>query len=173
MESIVLKDKKNILIGVGNILFCDDGLGAEVVGHLKENYSFEPELELLDGGTLGFNLLEYFTEYDNVFIVDTISTEGEAGDVYKIPSSELLGGNAYKNTAHEVEVLQMLQACELYDKKADIIVFGVIPEDIISTKIGVSDRLNKRFDNIVSDILEGLKDSGIRGVQRDKSTARK
>ena len=98
-----MKSGKNILIGIGNILFCDDGVGIEVVKHLEEHYTFEPTLELLDGGTLGFGLLEYFSEYDTVFVVDTISLEGSAGEVFSIPSKELLGGSAYRNTAHEVE----------------------------------------------------------------------
>lgn len=141
---------KNIVIGVGNILFCDDGLGALVVEHLRKNYTFEPELELLDGGTLGFGLLEYFSEYDNVFIVDTISAKGEAGDVYVIPSDELLGGVSYKNTAHEVEVLQMLEACEVYGKKANITIFGVVPKDIITPKIGLSKELDEKFGMLSS-----------------------
>lgn len=154
---------KNIVIGVGNILFCDDGLGALVVEHLMENYTFEPELELLDGGTLGFGLLEYFSEYDNVFIVDTISAKGEAGDVYVIPSDELLGGVSYKNTAHEVEVLQMLEACEVYGKKANITIFGVVPKDIITPKIGLSKELDEKFDVIIKTIINSLGEFGFRG----------
>ncbi|MEA2099908.1 MAG: hydrogenase maturation protease, partial [Campylobacterota bacterium] len=70
---------KNIIIGVGNLLFCDDGIGVIAIKYLEQNYDFNPKIELLDGGTLGFNLAEYFLEYENVFIIDTISTDDEAG----------------------------------------------------------------------------------------------
>ena len=75
---------KNIVIGVGNLLFCDDGIGILAIKYLQKNYTFAPEIELLDGGTLGFNLAEYFLEYDNVFIIDIISTSSDVGQIFKI-----------------------------------------------------------------------------------------
>ncbi|MDQ1339185.1 MAG: hydrogenase maturation protease, partial [Campylobacterota bacterium] len=78
--------KKTAVIGVGNILFCDDGIGVYVVRYLRENYIFEPPIELVDGGTVGFGLFEYFREYDDVFLLDTLSLEDVAGSIYKIPS---------------------------------------------------------------------------------------
>jgi hydrogenase maturation protease len=147
---------KNIIIGIGNLLFCDDGIGIIAIDFLKKNYTFEPELELLDGGTLGFNLAEYFLEYENVIILDTISTDDYAGSIYKIPSNKLLGGSKYKNTAHEVEVIEMLEACELHDKKAKVTIIAITPEDINSVKIGLSDTLSKKFIPFINEILNEI-----------------
>lgn len=147
---------KSIVIGIGNILFNDDGIGIIAIEYLKKNFEFTPELELLDGGTLGFNLAQYFLEYDNVLIIDTISANDKAGEIYKIPSSELLGGSSYKNTAHEVEVIQMLEACELYDKKAEVTILGIVPEDIISVKIGLSEVLENKFDILIKSIIKEI-----------------
>ena len=147
---------KNIVIGIGNLLFCDDGIGVIAASYLKKNFEYKPELEILDGGTLGFNLIEYFLNYDNVFIIDTISTDDEAGVIYKIPSDELLGRGGYKNTAHEVEVVQMLEACELNDKKATVTIFGVVPEDINSVKIGLSETLHVKFDTLIQEIIKSI-----------------
>ncbi len=144
---------KNIVIGIGNLLFCDDGVGVIVVKYLKENFDFSPELELLDGGTLGFNLAEYFLNYDNVFIIDTISTNDEAGAIYKIPSDELLGSGSYKNTAHEVEVVQMLEACSLEDKMAKVTIFAVVPQDIESVKIGLSKAVVNSFNILIETVI--------------------
>jgi len=149
--------KKNIIIGVGNLLFCDDGIGVFAIKYLKENFNYKPNLELLDGGTLGFNLAQYFLDYDNVFIIDTISIDEEIGTIYKIPSNELLGQRSYKKTAHEVEVIQMLEACELYDKKAKVTIFGIVPEDIYSVKIGLSKVLIDKFDVLIQTIIEEVK----------------
>jgi len=152
---------KNIVIGVGNLLFCDDGIGVLAIKYLQENFKFEPALELLDGGTLGFNLAEYFLEYDNVFIIDTISSSDEAGTIYKIPSDELLGSGSYKNTAHEVEVVQMLEACELYERKAKVTIFGIVPKDIISVKIGLSKTIELKFDELIKLIIHEIEKLGI------------
>lgn len=161
------KMAKNIVIGIGNLLFYDDGVGIIAIDYLKQNFSFEPEIELLDGGTLGFNLLEYFLEYDNVLIIDTISTDDKAGEIYKIPSTELLGQGQYKNTAHEVEVVSMLEACELYGKKANITIFGIVPENITTVKIGLSDTLKNKFKILIQTILKEIQDLEINVIEKN------
>ncbi len=158
---------KNIVIGVGNLLFCDDGIGVIAVEYLKKNYEFTPELELLDGGTLGFNLHQYFLEYDNVFIIDTISTSSDIGDIFKIPSDELLGSGNYKKTAHEVEVVQMLEICELYEKKAKVTVFGIVPEDIITPNIGLSESLKSKFYELIEIVVKEIESLDIKVEKKD------
>lgn len=158
---------KNIVIGIGNLLFCDDGVGIIAVEYLKNNYTFSDELELLDGGTLGFNLAEYFLSYDNVFIVDTISTDDEAGTIYEIPSNELLGAGTYRKTAHEVEVVQMLEACELHDKKATVTIFAIVPEDINTVQIGLSKTLKCRFDILIETLIGAIERLKIKVTQKN------
>lgn len=152
---------KNIIIGIGNLLLCDDGIGIIAIKYLQRNFEFSPKIELLDGGTLGLGLVEYFLEYDNVFIIDTLSNEAEAGSIYKIPSEEFLGKNSYKKTAHEVEVVQMLELCELYDKKANITIFGIVADDIKSMKIGLSELLLARFDTLIQILLQEIQNLGL------------
>lgn len=161
---------KNIVIGIGNLLFCDDGIGIIAAFYLKKNFEYEPELEILDGGTLGLNLIEYFVDYDNVFIIDTISTGEEVGSVYKIPSEELLGGGRYKNTAHEVEVVQMLEAAQLYDTQANITIFGIVPEDINSVEIGLSKSLVDKFDILIGTIINNIEELDIKATKKANYT---
>ena len=157
--------KKTAVIGVGNILFCDDGVGVYVVRYLRENYIFEPPIELVDGGTVGFGLFEYFSTYKSVFVLDTLSLEDEAGSIYKIPSHELLGLGGYKKTAHEVEVVQMLEMCELHDAKANITLFGIVPQDITTPKIGLSEVLKGRFELLVQTVIGALEGLGVEAVK--------
>lgn len=110
---------------------------------------------------MGFGLYAYFTKYDDVIVIDTISANAKAGEIYRVPSSELLGLGGYKNTAHEVEVLQMLQLCELSEKKADITVFGIAPQDISSAKVGLSEVLRKRFDDLIEAVIGEIESLGI------------
>ena len=152
---------KNIVIGVGNLLFNDDGVGVIAAHYLRKNFNYKPEIALLDGGTLGFNLTEYFLEYDNVFIIDTISTGDKAGTIYKIPSDKLLGVNSYKKTAHEVEVLQMLEACELHGKRAEVTIFAIAPQDINSVNIGLSKTLTDKFDVLIQTVIKEIESLGI------------
>ena len=157
---------KNIVIGIGNLLFYDDGIGVIALKYLRDNFEYEPEIELLDGGTLGFNLAEYFLNYDNVFIIDALSSDDEVGSIYKIPSDTLLGRGGYKKTAHEVEVVQMLEACELHDKKAEVTIFGIIAEDIHSVKIGLSKTLRDKFYDLIQTILDELEHLGVKAIKK-------
>ena len=161
---------KNIVIGIGNLLFKDDGVGIIAAHYLRQNFEYEPSLEILDGGTLGLNLIEYFLNYDNVFIIDTISIEDEVGSIYKIPSDELLDGGGYKNTAHEVEVVQMLEVCELYERQANITIFAIVPENIYTTKIGLSEVLNKKFHILIEELLRSIKKLDIKVIKKTKRT---
>ncbi len=158
--------KKTAVIGVGNILFFDDGIGVYVVRCLRENYTFEPLVELVDGGALGFGLFEYFREYDDVLLLDALSLEDVAGSIYEIPSHELLGLGGYKKTAHEVEVVQMLEVCELHDAKANITLFGIVPQDITTPKIGLSEVLKGRFELLVQTVIGALEELGVNVVQK-------
>ena len=54
--------KKNIIVGVGNMLFKDEGIGIYASEYIRQNYEFDDEnLEIIDGGTLGFKLMAYFS----------------------------------------------------------------------------------------------------------------
>jgi len=152
---------KNIIIGVGNLLLCDDGIGIIAAKYLDMNFMFEPNISILDGGTTGLGLIDYFIDYDNVIIIDTISIDDKTGSIYKIPSRELLEGNTYKKTAHEVEVLQMLELCEIHGKKTNITVFGIVPKDISSVNIGLSKVLNSSFDKLIQAIIVSIKELDI------------
>ena len=158
--------KRNIVIGVGNMLFKDEGIGIYAAEYIKQNYKFDDEeLEIIDGGTLGFKLMTYFQEYDNVIILDTVSIEDKAGEIYRLPSDVLLGLGNYRKTAHEVEIVEMLEIVSVLDSHANVTIIGIIPEDIISVEIGLTQSMENRFEEF---ILNGLKEIESLGIKATK-----
>ncbi|RXJ88871.1 Ni/Fe hydrogenase [Arcobacter sp. CECT 8983] len=153
---------KNIVIGVGNVLFKDEGVGIYASKFLQQNYKFDDSLEIIDGGTLGFKLMTYFQEYDNVIILDTVSVEDESGSIYRLPSEVLLGMGQYRKTAHEVEIVEMLEICSVLDKHATVTILGIIPEDIESVEIGLTSTLEQKFDGLISQALEEIENIGVK-----------
>ena len=153
---------KTAVIGVGNLIFKDEGVGVYAQRYIEQNYTFEDDVTLVDGGVLGFHLMGYYQDYDKVLILDTITMDYEAGSVYNLPSEELLGLGSYKQTAHEVEVVEMLEICTMLDKMAEVNVIGIIPKDIQSVEIGLSDELKEKFPLFVDAAMDELKNSGIR-----------
>ncbi|AXH12729.1 HyaD/HybD family hydrogenase maturation endopeptidase [Halarcobacter bivalviorum] len=152
---------KNIVVGVGNVLFKDEGVGIYASKFLQENYEFDDSLEIIDGGTLGFKLMTYFQEYDNVIILDTVSVEDEAGSIYRLPSEVLLGMGQYRKTAHEVEIVEMLEICSVLDKHATVTILGIIPEDIESVEIGLTPKLEEKFEAFISQALQEIENIGV------------
>lgn len=153
--------KKNIIIGVGNMLFKDEGVGIYAAEYLRQNYEFDECLEVIDGGTLGFKLMSYFQEYENVIILDTVSIEEEAGGIYRIPSDVLLGMGNYRKTAHEVEIVEMLEICSMLESHATVTILGIIPEDIITVQIGLTDTLEEKFEEFCLNAVKEVESLGI------------
>ncbi|MFK2821402.1 HyaD/HybD family hydrogenase maturation endopeptidase [Malaciobacter sp. WC5094] len=154
--------KKNIVVGVGNMLFKDEGVGIYASEFLKQNYEFDGDIEIIDGGTLGFKLMSYFQEYENVIILDTVSIEENAGEIYRIPSDVLLGMGNYRKTAHEVEIVEMLEIVSVLDSHAKVTILGIIPEDIISVGIGLTKTIENRFEEFILNAVKEIESLGIK-----------
>ncbi|QKF81633.1 HyaD/HybD family hydrogenase maturation endopeptidase [Halarcobacter ebronensis] len=150
----------NIVIGVGNLLFKDEGVGIYAAKYLKENFKFDDNLEIIEGGTLGFKLMTYFQEYDNVIILDTVSIEDRAGEIYRLPSDVLLGLGQYRKTAHEVEIVEMLEICSVLDKHAEVTILGIIPEDIVTVEIGLTKTIEDKFEEYIAQALKEIETTG-------------
>ena len=158
--------KKNIVIGVGNMLFKDEGIGIYAAEYIKQNYKFDDEeLEIIDGGTLGFKLMTYFQEYDNVIILDTVSIEDKVGDIYRLPSDVLLGLGNYRKTAHEVEIVEMLEIVSVLDSHANVTIIGIIPEDIISVEIGLTQSMEDKFEEFILNSIKEIESLGIKATK--------
>jgi len=128
---------------------------------------------IVDGGVLGFGLMPYYQEYDRVLILDTITMQDEIGSIYNLPSDELLGLGSYKQTAREVEIIEMLEICSLLEKMAQTNIIGIVPFDIQTVKVGLSEVMQSRFESFVGAALEELKRSGIQYSKKESSVALK
>jgi len=157
----MLQTNKIVVIGVGNILFMDEGVGVYASRSLKENYTFDPHVDIVDGGTLGFKLMDYFQDYQRVIILDTVSIKDKPGSVYDLPAEALMGLSEYKQTVHELEVVGMLELSSMLEEVAEVSVIGIIPEDIQSVEINLSDILRKQMPILIEKTLEILEHTGV------------
>ncbi len=155
------EDRKIAIVGVGTIIFQDEGIGVYASRYLEQNYDFEENVVLVDGGVLGFQLMTYYQDYDDVLILDTITMEDSVGSIYNLPANELLGLGSYKQTAHEVEIVEMLEICSLLEKMARVNIIGIVPYDIASVNIGLTDTMKDRFDDFIQAALKQLDIIGV------------
>ncbi len=150
-------NKKTILLGIGNVLQKDDGIGVYASEYLLKNYKFTPHISIINGGVEGINLLDIFAENEDIIILDTIMIDDTPSSIYNIPAEKLGGYGLNSGSAHEIGVLQCLDMLDLQDKprpKANII--GIIPKEI-SFEFNLSDKLKDNFENYINVILSDLK----------------
>jgi hydrogenase maturation protease len=157
-----------VILGIGNILQKDDGLGVYASTYLKENYIFSKEVEVINGGVEGINLFSIFEESDKILILDALQLSDEPTSIYLIPSTELSGHGLNSGGAHEIGVLQCLDMLELQGKpqpKATIL--GMIPQHV-TFEIALSDSLKEAFDGYIKVALNFLKKEGIEATPKEQ-----
>ena len=157
------------LLGIGNVLQKDDGLGVYATTYLQENYTFSEEITIINGGVEGINLFSIFEESDKILILDTIALNDKPTSIYLIPAKELSGHGLNAGGAHEIGVLQCLDMLELQGKELpEATVLGMIPAHI-TFDIDLSEELKEAFDGYINVALNFLKKEGIESFLK-KST---
>ncbi len=162
--------KKIALIGSGNAFFKDEGIGLYAAKYIKENYFFNSEtLEIVDGGTLGFKLMPLLQEFEEVIIVNTASDESKkVGDITLKNKDEFLEGALIKKTANEVEIAEMLQICSLSEKMANVQVISIVPKDIISVSVSLSEELYKVWEAYIQIVLQTIENLGVKIQKKEE-----
>lgn len=162
-EGLNLIYEKVALIGIGNIMFYDEGLGAYLVKYIEENYVIPECLTIVEGGTLGFTLMTYYQEYDKIIVVGTGSKEGPVGTISSESSEEVMNnGSATRQTANEVEITMMLEICSFHEDMGEVQLITMVPEDIIDVRNGLTDSVLSYMPKLVDSTVEELQNSGIR-----------
>ena len=160
-------DKRIALIGSGNAFFKDEGIGLYAAKYLKENFDFFPEISFIDGGTLGFRLMPLLQEYDEVLIINTASEEDDTAGVVSVKDcDEFLEGTLIKKTANEVEIAEMLQICSMADHMANTRLVSIVPEDILSVEVGLTQSVRKAWPEYIQKVLQVLSQSGVQATPR-------
>ena len=154
-------DKNFVLLGIGNVLQKDDGIGVYAAEYLLENYTFTPDIQIVNGGVEGINLLDIFIDNDTVLILDTIAIDDTPGSIYNIPAKELGGYGLNSGSAHEIGVLQCLDMLDLQERpRPDANIVAIIPYEI-TFEFALSNLLQEKFDDYIRVILHDLHAKGI------------
>lgn len=162
-------DKRVALIGSGNAFFKDEGVGLYAAKYLKENYTFFPAIEIIDGGTLGFKLMPLLQEYDEVVIVNTASDDTkEAGEISIKATEEFLDGTLIKKTANEVEIAEMLQICALSENTAQTTVISIVPKDIMSVEVALTPELKSAWQDYIDAVIQKIESLGIKATKNEQ-----
>ena len=152
-----------IIIGIGNILQKDDGLGVYAASYLNQNYTFSQDIEIINGGVEGIHLLNVLEENNHVVILDCLQLNDEPASIYAIPATEISGYGLNNGGAHEIGIIQCMD--EMQGKEVpEAMVIGIIPGEV-TFEFGLSQELLDGFDGYISVVLQYLKKHSIEYTQ--------
>lgn len=144
---------KKAVLGIGNILLRDDGIGVHMINELKnENLN---NIELIDGGTCIFDLLDVFVKNNKIIIVDSLKGGHLPGTIYKVPPQELGGYIKANSSLHDVQVLDIINQANLMGYYPEVIIIGIEPEEIYFD-LDLSNTIKEQIPKIKQIILEEL-----------------
>jgi len=133
-----------LVLGLGNMLLGDDGLGLELLAGLSRARQWGDEVEFVDGGTQGLMLLREISGRPSVLILDAVDRAAEPGAVHVLSARDAAAtGVPRSTTAHEGNAGELLAAATLLgESPGDVAVIGVQPERV-ATGIGLSETVKK------------------------------
>lgn len=128
-----------LVLGVGNLYYGDEGAGVHLVHHLRRKYAFPEGVDVVDGGTLGWDLLGMIAEHHHVILLDAVAAP--PGKIYRFGCDDVPDEIGYgKLSSHEWEVPDLLSAMALLGDLPDvtIIAIGVAPLEFETGRVGVA-----------------------------------
>jgi len=153
---------KTVVLGVGNKLMSDEGIGAHVIERLIETYRIPEEVQVLDGGTLGLDLLYYLEGIENLLLVDAAETGKEPGTVIRLEGEQVPAFMSVKISPHQMGVPDMLAAAKLQGTfPRRLVLWGVQPQ-LITLGLELSPLLGARRDFLADQLAEELRAWGHR-----------
>lgn len=164
------KQMKILLLGIGNLLFGDEGVGVHFINYISQKYRFEGEndIDIVDGGTLSQSLIPLIIKYDQLIIIDTINAPGvKAGEVYFFDFEDIPDGLDWQGSAHEVEMLQTLHMMDIYGDRPKTMIMGVVPTVIEITEFSLSDKVLDAIRLMEERLLDYLKRFDVKPIQKD------
>lgn len=145
-----------VILGVGNLLLSDEGVGVHVAHKLME-MDLPAGVEVIEGGTDGFHLMNVVTEADRLIVVDAVKGGGPPGSIYRFdikdaPSSP----DAYKTSVHQIGILEIVHLSELIGQTPETTVIGVEPKSL-EMGMALSPEVQEKIPKIIELILEEVK----------------
>lgn len=150
-----------LVLGLGNAVMSDDAFGGRVVEALAGRYLFPEGVEVVDGGTLGLDLLPRLEGVERLLIVDALEMGDEPGAVFRLEGEEVPRAFAHKLSVHQMGVQDLLAVAELQGHlPAELVVWGVQPGSI-EMDLEMTPPVAAALERVVTEVAEELRAWGI------------
>jgi hydrogenase maturation protease len=162
---------KVTLIGMGNILMRDEGVGVHAVKAVEERFEVPPELDIIDGGTAGLDLLPFLEGRDRVLLVDAVDFGKDPGFIGELANEAIPAAfGKDKASLHHVGLAEVLATARLLDiLPREICLIGIQPHTI-DMGLELTEVLEQHFDRLIARISDRLRDWNLPLIPRSSSS---
>jgi hydrogenase maturation protease len=145
-----------LVLGVGNLLLSDEGIGIRVIERLAESFDLPEGVQILDGGTLGLDLLYYLEGVENLLIVDAVEMDEAPGTLLRMEGEEVPAFLSIKMSPHQIGIPDMLFAAKLKDiYPRNVVLWGVQPA-LLDTGLDLSPAVAAQLDVLLHKVVDQL-----------------
>ncbi len=156
-----------LVLGLGNVLCSDDGLGAIAVSAFARTFDRPPEIQVLDGGTLGLALLPYLEEADAAILVDAIRADAPAGSIVRLEGADVAPAVEQRLSPHQVGVADLLDGVRWLDRyPRRLVLLGLVPATL-DLGVGCSPDVAAALPHLVERIADEVRGFGFNVVRRN------
>ncbi len=145
--------KPVLVLGVGNVLLSDEGIGVHVARRLQ-SMQLSPQVEVIDGGTGGYELIGFFSGRKKVIIVDCLKAEEPPGTIISASPDQLEIRWEAVSSVHEFGLSELLHHAKLLPSPPEILIVGIVPQAHTNASTSLSDDLEPMVDLIASKVLQ-------------------
>lgn len=150
------------MLGVGNILLKDEGVGVRVVEEIQRRYTIPEDVRIVDGGTQGLWLMSTIQEADRLIVVDAVLGRQEPGTIYRLERDDLPKGLRAKQSAHDSDLVESLNLCTLLETgPKSVVVVGIEPEDIQPYGLELTATIASKVDDLIGRVIGELSLLGV------------
>lgn len=150
-----------LVLGIGNILLQDEGVGVRVANQLKQRFEIPPEVNVLDGGTAGMALLDDILDAHRVIVVDAVKTGDPPGTIVRLEGDEVPALLQQGITPHQLGLFDLLGALTFAGRKPpQLVLFGIVPQSL-DLSLALSPIIESKVDSVVDQVVAELVSLGV------------
>lgn len=166
-------NRRILVLGIGNLLWADEGFGVRCVEALNAGWEFPPQVTLMDGGTQGLYLLPYVQEADCLLVFDAVDYGDQPGQLREVVGDQVPRFMGVKKMSlHQTGFQEVLMAAELTGKlPKELVLVGVQPEQLEDFGGSLRDVVKAQMVPALNLALDWLECWGAAGRIRDKGQA--
>ena len=149
-----------LVLGIGNVLLTDEGIGVRTLKELERRFSFPANVELLDGGTSGIQLLRHIRNRDCLIIIDAMRCGQAPGTVVRFEGEDVPAAFRTRISPHQLGLSDLLAAAMLTDElPKKLVLFGVEPESI-DIGLDLTETVEASLGKLIGAVADELRTAG-------------